>query len=187
MIVVRNIGYVYLSATLNIMFMDSYSRSIAAATPLGTTIWNECEIAPEGFLARDGSEVSRTTYSRLFALIGTRYGEGDGETTFNIGDFRDCFIRGAGGTLAAAPGTKQLDGAPNITGAFTLGRSSGYSSWASGAFYTSSSQPLRGGTDGSNNAGVAYFDASISSASYGRDETTEVRPTNYSLYPYIKY
>lgn len=39
---------------------------------------------PDGFLLCDGSELSRTLYPELFAVIGTTYGEGDGETTFNI-------------------------------------------------------------------------------------------------------
>lgn len=40
--------------------------------------------APSGWLICDGSAVSRTTYSALFALIGTTYGVGDGTTTFNV-------------------------------------------------------------------------------------------------------
>lgn len=42
--------------------------------------------APSGYLMCDGSAVSRTTYSNLFAAIGTRYGTGDGSTTFNLPD-----------------------------------------------------------------------------------------------------
>lgn len=41
-------------------------------------------VAPDGWLICDGSAVSRTTYSALFAVIGTTYGAGDGSTTFNI-------------------------------------------------------------------------------------------------------
>jgi len=44
--------------------------------------------APGGWLLCDGSAVSRTTYSTLFALIGTAYGAGDGSTTFNVPDLR---------------------------------------------------------------------------------------------------
>lgn len=40
--------------------------------------------APQGWMLCDGSAVSRTTYAALFAVIGTTYGAGDGETTFNI-------------------------------------------------------------------------------------------------------
>lgn len=49
--------------------------------------------APPGWLERNGANVSRTAYSKLFAVIGTRYGVGDGSTTFNIGDSRGVFIR----------------------------------------------------------------------------------------------
>ncbi|QQO36486.1 tail fiber protein [Bradyrhizobium diazoefficiens] len=35
-----------------------------------------------------GQAISRTTYSTLFALIGTTYGGGDGSTTFNLPDKR---------------------------------------------------------------------------------------------------
>lgn len=39
---------------------------------------------PDGWLVRDGSAVSRTTYAALFAAIGTTYGPGNGTTTFNL-------------------------------------------------------------------------------------------------------
>jgi len=39
---------------------------------------------PTGWLLADGSAISRSTYSDLFAAIGTTYGVGDGSTTFNI-------------------------------------------------------------------------------------------------------
>lgn len=44
--------------------------------------------APDGFLMCDGSEHSREEYPELFAVIGVIYGEGDGETTFNVPDMR---------------------------------------------------------------------------------------------------
>jgi microcystin-dependent protein len=39
---------------------------------------------PVGWLVRDGSAISRTFYSRLFAHLGTTHGAGDGSTTFNL-------------------------------------------------------------------------------------------------------
>lgn len=51
---------------------------------------------PAGFLACDGSAVSRTTYSRLFGVISTTYGAGDGSTTFNLPDYRGRSLIGAG-------------------------------------------------------------------------------------------
>jgi len=50
--------------------------------------------APSGWLKANGAVVSRTTYSRLFAAIGTLFGSGDGSTTFNLPDLRGEFIRG---------------------------------------------------------------------------------------------
>ena len=40
--------------------------------------------APAKFLVCDGSAVSRSTYSDLFDVVGTVYGDGDGSTTFNL-------------------------------------------------------------------------------------------------------
>ena len=55
---------------------------IGAMLPYGNTT------PPENWLICDGSEVSRTTYSELFNVIGTSYGSGDGTTTFNLPDKR---------------------------------------------------------------------------------------------------
>lgn len=44
--------------------------------------------APAGYLFAEGQAVSRTTYANLFALWGTRFGGGDGSTTFNVLDKR---------------------------------------------------------------------------------------------------
>jgi len=50
--------------------------------------------APTGWLLSQGQAVSRTTYAKLFAVIGTTYGVGDGSTTFNLPDLRGYFVRG---------------------------------------------------------------------------------------------
>ena len=67
--------------------------------------------APTGWLICDGSAVSRTTYSALFAVIGTTYGTGDGSTTFNLPDFRDNFPVGAGSTYSL----NSKGGSPTVT------------------------------------------------------------------------
>jgi microcystin-dependent protein len=50
--------------------------------------------APIGWLKCNGDLVSRTTYSALFAAIGTTFGTGDGSTTFRLPDLRGEFTRG---------------------------------------------------------------------------------------------
>lgn len=51
--------------------------------------------APTGYLLANGQAVSRATYSVLFAIIASTYGQGDGSTTFNVPDMRGMFERGA--------------------------------------------------------------------------------------------
>lgn len=43
---------------------------------------------PAGFVPCDGRAVSRTSFWRLFSVIGTTYGVGNGSTTFNVPDMR---------------------------------------------------------------------------------------------------
>ncbi|MCQ2574565.1 MAG: phage tail protein [Alphaproteobacteria bacterium] len=52
--------------------------------PTGSVIPFAGTTAPDGWLICDGSAISRTDYGKLFAIIGTTYGSGDGSTTFNI-------------------------------------------------------------------------------------------------------
>lgn len=54
----------------------------------GTSVGGYWINTPTGYLAEDGSAVSRTTYSDLFNAIGTTYGAGDGSSTFNLPDSR---------------------------------------------------------------------------------------------------
>lgn len=48
---------------------------------------------PVGWVLCDGRELSRTTYARLYRVIGDMYGEGNGSTTFNVPDLMGYFIR----------------------------------------------------------------------------------------------
>lgn len=50
--------------------------------------WTDSSI-PSGFLECNGQAVSRSTYSALFAVVGTTYGSGNGSTTFNVPDLQD--------------------------------------------------------------------------------------------------
>lgn len=104
---------------------------------------------PTGWLACEGEAVSRTTYSGLYAAIGTMYGAGDGTTTFNVPDYRGEFLRGwnhsattdpdaatrtdrGDGTTGDAVGTKQADQFKSHTHSTTV-TSSADSAGGSGA------------------------------------------------------
>ena len=62
-------------------------------TPAGAVMFFAMKAAPVGWLPANGAAVSRTTYANLFAAIGTLYGAGDGNKTFNLPDLRGEFLR----------------------------------------------------------------------------------------------
>lgn len=64
--------------------------------PVGTVLHFAGITAPKGFLLCDGSAISRVTYAKLFEVIGELYGNGDGSTTFNLPDYREVVLVGAG-------------------------------------------------------------------------------------------
>lgn len=70
------------------------SVSTPAAVPTGSVFAMATSTVPSGYLECDGSAVSRSTYSALFAVTSTTYGSGDGSTTFNLPDLRGEFVRG---------------------------------------------------------------------------------------------
>ena len=65
--------------------------------PVGTILmWaGASSNIPQGYKLCDGTALSRTEFSALFAAIGTVNGAGDGSSTFNIPDLRDKFVVGA--------------------------------------------------------------------------------------------
>jgi prepilin-type N-terminal cleavage/methylation domain-containing protein len=77
-----------------------------AGMKVGTSIEGWWSTAPSGYLLEDGSAVSRTTYSSLFALIGTTYGAGDGSTTFNLPNSRGTASVNKGSAPFATIGLK---------------------------------------------------------------------------------
>jgi microcystin-dependent protein len=87
-----NGGVLYMKTTgvtFNTGWVDLATASGATALlPPGTIAAFGGSTAPSGWLACDGSAVSRTVYSLLFAVVGTLYGIGDGSTTFNLPDLR---------------------------------------------------------------------------------------------------
>lgn len=74
------------------------------------------ERPPPNYLLCDGAAVSRTTYAKLFSVIGTAYGSGDGSTTFNVPNMSNIVtdvntnvpVKGNGLALGMTDGTNNF-------------------------------------------------------------------------------
>ena len=86
--------------------------------PTATIVpWSASSI-PTGFLECNGQAVSRSTYSALFAIVGTTYGAGDGASTFLVPDIQDNVPLGKSGTkaLASTGGANTVASTGNVGG-----------------------------------------------------------------------
>ena len=70
------------------------TKDLSFLLPIACVLPFARNTAPTGFLECNGAAVSRSTYSALFAIVGTVFGAGDGSTTFNVPDLRGEFVRG---------------------------------------------------------------------------------------------
>lgn len=159
--------------------MDS---QMPPACPTGMVAYFALTAVPDGWLMCNGSKVSRTTYAALFAAIGTRFGSGDGSTTFTLPNLNARFIEGT--TTTSSVGQYVEAGLPNITGKFGTMRNDGDTyKYASDAFGTESYG--YGYTGEYNVAGFRWtFSASKYSSVYG--QSSGVQPLSILLLPCIK-
>lgn len=152
--------------------------------PVGTVMWLSGNTIPDGCLVADGAAVSRTTYSELFAAIGTTWGEGDGSTTFNLPDARGRVPEGA-----QTAGGYNAPGLPNIKGEspYTLLRGGLTSESSDGSMTLTSGSNAGIPTNGGSYIAGSYliFDAAKSNAIYGNSST--VQPASIKLLPVIVY
>ena len=61
---------------------------VSNAPPIGVILPFAGAVEPQDYVFCDGREILRAKYSKLFGVIGTIYGAGDGSTTFNLPDMR---------------------------------------------------------------------------------------------------
>lgn len=97
---------------------DGANLTDIVSIEVGTILpWSDTSV-PSGYLECDGSNVSRTTYSDLFGVIGTTYGSGDGSTTFGLPDLQDNVPLGKSGTkpIASTGGANTITPTGNIAG-----------------------------------------------------------------------
>lgn len=158
---------------------------LAKFIPAGTILPFGGTVVPTGFLLCNGQQVSRTTYSDLYAVIGNNFGSGNGSTTFHVPDFRGRFLRGVDGGAARDPnrtsrtamnsGGNTADNVGSIQGDMYEEHRHSYTTGRDGSSVSSKVSNLE--SDGGIN-GTAY------SSYEGGDET---RPINAGVHYIIKY
>jgi microcystin-dependent protein len=86
---------------------------VQGIVPIGCGVWTYAQTAPAGFIFFQGQAISRSENPALFAVLGTRFGAGDGSTTFNVPEERGLFFRGwdngRGVDAGRLLGTQQTD------------------------------------------------------------------------------
>lgn len=153
------------------------------SVPIGTIISYASTTLPVGFLLCDGSEISKTDYADLYAVVGNKFGTATDTTKFKLPDLRDKFIQGANGNL----GTSKDAGLPNITGEVGYIKSIGDGSYWQGinintGVFKSSQQTVRTSptattaaesTSHSQPPSKVVFKASDSNSIYGNSNTVQ--------------
>ena len=140
------------TATEGLLVHDGSTAGGFEIVPSGSIIAFGGAAAPDaGWLLCDGSNVSRTTYARLFAAISTAYGTGDGSSTFGLPDLRDRVLLGKGtnnstlGTeTGSAAASSVITNATNSTGTATSGSTTASTNNTTGTFATSAKDSATG-------------------------------------------
>ena len=158
-----------------------------ALNPTGMVIWVAMSSAPTGFIKANGAAVSRTTYSALFAAIGTTFGSGDGSTTFNVPDLRGEFIRGwddgRGVDSGRSFGSSQVDSTALPNAGFTTNTAGNHNHSYNTNQGTGGGQGGGGADTGSRGDSTGHAGSHSHSITGGDPET---RPRNVALLACIK-
>lgn len=164
--------------------LEYLNTKSSSSVPTGAICFFATTAIPTGWLLCNGSNVSRTKYAALFAAIGTKFGAGDGKTTFTLPNLDDRFIEGT--TDTAKVGQYLEAGLPNITGTLQVGGYPLHTAKHTGAFYgTDYGSADYHGQDTRSNVPKAFgIDASKVSSIFG--ESSTVQPAALELLPCIK-
>jgi microcystin-dependent protein len=179
--------------------------SFGRANPPGSIIAYTMETAPIGWLICDGSAVNRVIYADLFSVIGTTFGAGDGQFTFNLPDYRGAFLRGSG-----AHASNGFSG-PNVNTSQTDAlRSHTHTATVNDPGHTHTQNSINDDYNGSGGSGYpdlkvpsfAPYDSNVPqktwteninsnttgiTVSIANTGSTETRPYNYGVVWLIKY
>lgn len=148
---------------------------IGGNMPTGTVIPFAGKTIPDDWLLCNGQAVSRTEYSELFEVIGTTYGNGDGNSTFNVPNLIE---RIPWGVNIANLGKTRDAGLPNITGTCQSEGLPGYGALingdqTTGCFSLKSNGHRHCATSAGPNNYDIVFNASKSNPIYGRSSTVQ--------------
>ena len=132
--------------------------------PTATIVPWSASSLPTGFLECNGAAVSRSTYSALFAIIGTTYGAGDGSSTFLLPDLQEKVAISKSGTQALA----STGGANTVAATGNVGGSTANATLSTGQL-ASHSHPQGKGNSGfyNNQGGHPYFTPGASTSNTG--------------------
>jgi len=98
---------------ITVALMQAIVNNILNAAPIGASydFAGAAGEIPVGWMQEDGTAISRATYSKAFAVMGTVFGVGDGSTTFNLPDSRGRSTVGEGaGTGLTARALGEIGG-----------------------------------------------------------------------------
>ena len=117
--------------TENIRVHDASQAGGFKIVPSGTIVAYGAATAPGGWKLCDDSAISRTSFVRLFAVIGTTFGTGDGSSTFNVPDLRDRVPLGKGsnnstlGTATTGAAASSVMASATVSGVQTATNNTG--------------------------------------------------------------
>lgn len=100
------------------MYAGNFSINFFDGLSIGSISTYAGDDTPDGCLVCDGSAVLRTTYSELFAVIGTKFGAGDGTSTFNLPNIIDPTTPALKHLIKAKSGSKSINNATNTNMGF---------------------------------------------------------------------
>jgi microcystin-dependent protein len=87
-------GDVHVSSKVCASAFYGDGTNLTGAMPTGAILPYAVSAAPTGFVLCNGAALNRSTYSTLFAVVSSLYGDGDGSSTFNVPDLRGRYIAG---------------------------------------------------------------------------------------------
>ena len=174
---------------------DGANLSGIEGIPTATIVpWSNASV-PSGFLECDGAAVSRSTYSALFAIVGTTYGAGDGSSTFNTPNLQDNVPVGKSNNkaLGSTGGANTVAATGNVGGSTanaTLSTAqlashshsipnSNTSGNPAANFFSKSplnSNPANAGSGNTNNTGSGDGHSHNMSATFSGDATSVLQP-----------